>query len=44
MSRPKIVLPGRIGRLVPLIADGESNNEIADELSLARHSVENYIS
>jgi DNA-binding NarL/FixJ family response regulator len=31
-------------RLLPLLAEGKSNPEIADELGLAVHSVENYVS
>jgi len=37
-------IPPRLRRLMPLLAAGRSNEEIADELALAPHSVENYVS
>lgn len=37
-------LPPRFRRLLPLIATGKTNGEIAAELFLAKHSVELYVS
>lgn len=37
-------LPAFLQRIVPLIARGASNTEIATELGLAKHTVENYVS
>jgi DNA-binding NarL/FixJ family response regulator len=37
-------IPGRLRRIVPLLGDLKTNDEIAAELSLSRHTVENYVS
>lgn len=37
-------VPHRLTPLLPLVAEGYSNHEIAEELSLAPHTVENYVS
>lgn len=37
-------VPRRLRRVIPLLADLKTNEEIADELCLSRHTVENYVS
>jgi len=37
-------LPDRLRRIVPLIAEGKSNQQIAGEMHLAVHTVEAYVS
>ena len=37
-------LPGHLKAIVPFIAEGKSNHEIAAAASLALHTVENYVS
>ncbi len=37
-------LPSHLQRLVPVIGRGLTNAEIADEMGLAKHTVENYVS
>ena len=42
--RPPGHISARLRPLIPLIGEGRSNEEIADELSLSKHTVENYVS
>lgn len=37
-------IPPHLRRLIPLIAQGCSNAEIASDLGLNKHTVENYVS
>jgi DNA-binding NarL/FixJ family response regulator len=37
-------LPGYLQNLVPLLAEGKTNDEIATSLVLALHTVEGYVS
>lgn len=37
-------IPRRLRPVLPLLAVGASNDEIADALALSRHTVENYVS
>jgi len=38
-----VKIPPHLGRLVPLLADGLTNAEIAATLSLAHHTIEGYV-
>ncbi len=37
-------VPGRLRRVAPLVSEGRTNEEIAGELQLSKHTVENYVS
>ena len=37
-------VPRHLTRLVPLVRDLKTNGEIAEELTLSKHTVENYVS
>lgn len=37
-------VPGRLRSLVPLLARGLNNDELADGLSFTKHTIENYVS
>lgn len=37
-------IPARLQRLIPLLAEGMTNEEMAAELSLSKQTVENYVS
>ena len=37
-------IPQHLRRLIPFIAQGYSNAEIANDLGLSKHTVENYVS
>ena len=37
-------IPARLRPLVPRLAEGKNNGELADALSIEKHSIENYVS
>lgn len=41
--RPKRI-PARLRRIIPILGEMKSNDEIAVELGLSKHTVENYVS